>query len=147
MLSLGLRLTYHPPNPWGLRYSAKCPTPFLVLYPPVPRDASQGVANCLTLLKQCRLGSRMKQEHKRELEQIIGELQCPEDFKCYRMGFDDLCRAKDVGLELQQRAHSPQVLPDGSASRAAGLASESKNCKIPYSRSSLQFAAGSFNHT
>jgi len=37
-------------------------------------------------------------------------------------------------LELLQRAHSPQVLPDGSASRAAGLASESKNCKIPYSR-------------
>jgi hypothetical protein len=41
----------------------------------------------------------MKQEHKRELEQIIDELKCPEDFKCYRMGFDDLCKAKDVGLQ------------------------------------------------
>jgi hypothetical protein len=40
--------------------------------------------------------------------------------------------------------------PDLSGLRPArvgqGLASESKNCKIPYSRSSLQFAAGSFNH-
>jgi hypothetical protein len=37
-------------------------------------------------------------------------------------------------LELQQRAHSPQ-LDFGELSRvAAGLASESKNCKIPYSR-------------
>jgi len=31
-----------------------------------------------------------------------------------------------IHLELLQRAHSPQL--------AAGLASESKNCKIPYSR-------------
>jgi hypothetical protein len=41
----------------------------------------------------------MKQEHKLELEQIIGGLQCPKDFKCYKMGFENLCKAKDVGLE------------------------------------------------
>ena len=42
----------------------------------------------------------MKQEHKRELGQIIGELHSAQKiFKCYRMGFDDLCKAKDVGLE------------------------------------------------
>ena len=41
----------------------------------------------------------MKQEHKRELEQIIGGLECPENFKCYKMGFENLCKAKDIGLE------------------------------------------------
>jgi hypothetical protein len=38
------------------------------------------------------------------------------------------------GLEPQQRADSPQVLPVGSASRAAGLASESENSHLPYGR-------------
>jgi hypothetical protein len=37
-------------------------------------------------------------------------------------------------IEPRKRAHSPQVLPDGSASQAAGLASVSQNGKLPYGR-------------
>ncbi len=41
----------------------------------------------------------MEQDHKRQIEEIIGILQCPKDFKCYKSGFDNLCKAKDVGIE------------------------------------------------
>jgi hypothetical protein len=41
----------------------------------------------------------MEQDIKKEVEEIIGRLQCPKDFKCYRLGFKDLCKAKDTGLK------------------------------------------------
>jgi hypothetical protein len=47
--------------------------------------------------------------------------------------------------EPQQRALTPWVLPCGSASHAAGLASESKSDRIPYGEDSPLLAAGSFN--
>ena len=30
------------------------------------------------------------EEFEKEVEEIIGRLQCPKDFKCYRSGFEDL---------------------------------------------------------
>ena len=45
-------------------------------------------------------------------------------------------------LEPQQRAHFPWVLPCGSASHAAGLASESKLDRIPYGRRFLAACCG-----
>jgi hypothetical protein len=41
----------------------------------------------------------MDQEYKKELEEIIDDLQCPKDFKCYKSGFETLCKAEDIGLE------------------------------------------------
>ena len=41
----------------------------------------------------------MEEEHKRKMEELIGELKCPKDFRCYQLGFDNLCRAKDIGIE------------------------------------------------
>ena len=41
----------------------------------------------------------MEQEHQKELEEIIGDLSCAKDFKCYKQGFKNLCKAQDVGLE------------------------------------------------
>lgn len=35
----------------------------------------------------------MDEESKKEIEQIIGEMKCPEDFKCYRSGFEHICKA------------------------------------------------------
>ena len=35
----------------------------------------------------------------RRLEDIVGELKCPKNFRCYRSGFKTLCKAKDIGLE------------------------------------------------
>ena len=37
--------------------------------------------------------------HKPQIEEIIGGMKCPRDFKCYESGFEDLCKAKDIGLE------------------------------------------------
>ena len=41
----------------------------------------------------------MEKRHKKEIEEIIGDLKCPKDFKCYRSGFEKLCRARDTGIE------------------------------------------------
>ena len=41
----------------------------------------------------------MEQDWKKEIEQIIGELNCRKDFKCYKSGFTDLCKARDIGLD------------------------------------------------
>ena len=42
----------------------------------------------------------MDERTKKELEEIIGEMECPKDFKCCESGFENLCRAKDIGVEL-----------------------------------------------
>jgi hypothetical protein len=34
------------------------------------------------------------QEHKTQIEEIISKQECPKDFKCYKSGFEDLCKAR-----------------------------------------------------
>ena len=41
----------------------------------------------------------MEQDLKKELREIIGDLKCPKDFKCCTEGLENLCKARDVGLE------------------------------------------------
>jgi hypothetical protein len=41
----------------------------------------------------------MKKEYKKDVEEIIGKIRCPKDFKCYKSGFNILCRARDIGIE------------------------------------------------
>ena len=41
----------------------------------------------------------MNEEEKRRIQDIIGRMQCPKHFKCADSGFENLCRAKDFGLE------------------------------------------------
>ncbi len=36
---------------------------------------------------------------KKEIEEIIGRMECPKDFQCYRSGFKILCKARDFGIE------------------------------------------------
>lgn len=31
------------------------------------------------------------------IKEIIGDMQCPKDFICYKSGFEKLCKADDVG--------------------------------------------------
>jgi hypothetical protein len=55
-------------------------------------------------------GRRMAKDHEKELKDIIGQLACPKDFQCYEQGFENLCKAEDVGLEtflecLEKRPH------------------------------------------
>jgi hypothetical protein len=40
----------------------------------------------------------METHHKKEIEKIIGQMQCPKDFQCYKSGFEVLCKARDVRL-------------------------------------------------
>jgi hypothetical protein len=40
----------------------------------------------------------MKQDHEKELQEIMGGVTCSKDFKCYKSGFKNLCKAQDVGL-------------------------------------------------
>ncbi len=41
----------------------------------------------------------MEEDLKQEIEAIISQFKCPKDFKCYKSGFETLCKAKDIGLE------------------------------------------------
>jgi len=41
----------------------------------------------------------MEQDHKEEMEEIIGQFECPKDFRCCNPGIGALCRARDIGLE------------------------------------------------
>jgi hypothetical protein len=51
------------------------------------------------------------EELEKGIAEIIGDLQCPKDFKCYRSGFENLCKAKDFGVEpfLECLENTPQI--------------------------------------
>ena len=44
-------------------------------------------------------GLRMEQDLEKKLQEIVGSFTCPKDFKCYKSGFEKLCKAQEVGLE------------------------------------------------
>jgi hypothetical protein len=41
----------------------------------------------------------MARQRKPKLEEIIGGLQCPINFRCYKSKYKDLCKAQDIGME------------------------------------------------
>jgi hypothetical protein len=41
----------------------------------------------------------MDQDIKKQIKEIIGEIQCPREFCCLKTGFDRACKTKDVGLD------------------------------------------------
>ena len=41
----------------------------------------------------------MKDEDRKRIAEIAGSMQCPENFKCAESGLENLCRAKDFGVE------------------------------------------------
>ena len=41
----------------------------------------------------------MREKEKKQIEKIVGKMQCPKNFKCADSGFDILCKAKDIGFE------------------------------------------------
>jgi hypothetical protein len=63
----------------------------------------------------------MGQHHNKEIEKIIGQMQCHKDFLCYKSGFENLCKAKDTRLKsyiecLDENAFTcPFSVPFGSA--------------------------------
>ena len=55
----------------------------------------------------------MDEKTKKELKQIIGEMECPKGFRCYQSGLEVLCKAKDIGLDeyLECMEVNPQECP------------------------------------
>lgn len=41
----------------------------------------------------------MEQEINKQIEEIISGIDCLKDFICYKSGFHNLCRVRDIGLE------------------------------------------------
>ena len=41
----------------------------------------------------------MERGHKKQIQRIMDQMKCPEDFKCYKSGFKDGCKAKDIGIK------------------------------------------------
>ena len=41
----------------------------------------------------------MKSEVSKKIEKLMGRMQCPKNFNCAEDGFENLCKAKDDGLE------------------------------------------------
>jgi len=41
----------------------------------------------------------MREEDRKRIKEIIGQMQCPKDFKCANSGFENLCKTQDLGLE------------------------------------------------
>jgi hypothetical protein len=41
----------------------------------------------------------MRDENMQKIEEIIGAMKCPKNFKCVESGFKNLCKAKNLGLK------------------------------------------------
>ena len=41
----------------------------------------------------------MEEDHKEEIERLMGGIVCPKDFKCYKSKYKELCKAQIFGLE------------------------------------------------
>jgi hypothetical protein len=41
----------------------------------------------------------MKKDVANKIKEIIGDLDCPKNFKCAKQEFKHLCKGKDVGLD------------------------------------------------
>lgn len=51
--------------------------------------------------KEPRVIERMRpveEKHKKRIEEIMAEMDCPKDFQCHKNGFERLCKAKDAGM-------------------------------------------------
>jgi len=60
--------------------------------------------DCLKLcdagtIKSVDRGPLFGQDNKKQVEEIIGHMECPKDFRCYKSGYENLCKARDIGIE------------------------------------------------
>jgi hypothetical protein len=59
-----------------------------------------GPYDLLSRMPQRAIGDgNVDEAQKRQIESILGEMECPKGFACYETGFENLCRAEDIGLE------------------------------------------------
>ncbi len=48
-----------------------------------------------------RIKKNVKEEEKKKIEQLMGEIQCPKDFKCVKENFACLCQVKKSVSKLE----------------------------------------------
>jgi len=55
----------------------------------------------------------MLKVHKKKIKEIIGQINCPKDFRCVTADLDRLCQAMDIGMEtyLQCLAKDSNACP------------------------------------
>jgi hypothetical protein len=41
----------------------------------------------------------VKRVDQEKINEILGRTQCPNDFRCINSGFENLCKANDIGLD------------------------------------------------
>jgi hypothetical protein len=70
----------------------------------------------------------MEIDHNKEIERIIGQMQCSKDFQCYESGFETLCKAKDVGMESYIRCLEEHPL---ECKLSVGFFGDRYYCKCP----------------
>ncbi|MES0364102.1 MAG: hypothetical protein ABUK14_09155 [Desulfobacteria bacterium] len=44
-------------------------------------------------------------KHRIALQEITRDLSCPKGFQCYKSGFQDLCKVRDVGMQTFVECH------------------------------------------
>ncbi|MHC4195852.1 MAG: hypothetical protein ACYSYU_06770 [Planctomycetota bacterium] len=49
----------------------------------------------------------MDEKDKKAIEEILGRMQCPKNFKCAESNFEVLCKAKDIGMESHLECLEP----------------------------------------
>ena len=42
---------------------------------------------------------KIEEKHKKRIEKIVSEMQCPKDFECYKSGLSKLCKVRDIGMD------------------------------------------------
>ena len=42
---------------------------------------------------------KMNENYENRIKEITGQVKCPKDFRCAKSGFENLCKARDFGLE------------------------------------------------
>jgi hypothetical protein len=47
----------------------------------------------------CIYEEKMKEEFRKKINEIMAGMHCPKDFKCAATGLNQLCKARDVGLD------------------------------------------------
>ena len=50
-------------------------------------------------------------EHIKQVKQIIRGMSCRKNFKCYTSDFEDLCKARDLGMENFLECHEKESEP------------------------------------
>ena len=48
---------------------------------------------------------KLTKEQVERIEKIISEMKCRIDFRCYKSHFEDICKAKNVGMEEFLECH------------------------------------------